>query len=303
LSSTQTQEEHASPSIQQLLLSSVAAATTASADEIKATNATTGTSALEALQSIELDDVLEASFLHDSEGRDTADGANNVIPPSSDNESGGVRNLSRWDLISVGAFRQTRESWEDGRHHPHQHGHLHTPGSSADYGSVMKSSPMSSMLWQSGAGGSNGRRSSAPKGKGYGKLAKRRQLMMGGSTMSSPLILPLSSSSLSGDRTPLALQPASSITSMPTKADGDDLKKLHNQQQNRHQNQKSRKEQRRERKSMKKKSSYGGPMHQIHSHHHGHHSHQHHPNAKSRTASSTQRSNFFAMGGVPPLNL
>ena len=292
--SSSIQEESASPSIQQLLLSSVA-----SADDDKTANTP-------ALQSIELDDVLEASFLHDPEDRDATDGgANNAIPPSSDNESGGVRNLSRWDLISVGAFRQTRESWEGARHHPHSH---HTPGSSADYGSVMKSSPMASMLWQngSGSGGSgsgNGRPASAPstvKGKGYGsgKLAKRRQLMMSASTMSSPLILPLSSSSLGGDRTPVALQPAAAIT---TKASSDDLKKLHHQQQQQ-QHQKSRKEQRRERKSMKKKSSYTGPVHQIHAHHHGHHSHHHHPNSKNRSASSTQRSNFFAMG-VPPLNL
>lgn len=290
------QEESASSSIQQLLLSSVAAVTTVSADDNKAASTP-------ALQSIELDDVLEASFLHDPEGRDaTNDCANNAIPPSSDNEAGGVRNLSRWDLISVGAFRQTRESWEGARHHPHHH---HTPGSTADYGNVMKSSPMASMLWQNGA---NGRPASAPstvkgKGHGYGKLAKRRQLMMSASTMSSPLILPLSSSSLAGDRTPVGLQPAASITSTPTsKGDGDDLRKLLHQQQQQQQHQKSRKEQRRERKSMKKKSSYGGPVHQIHAHHHGHHSHHHHPNSKNRSASSTQRSNFFAMG-VPPLNL
>lgn len=301
--SSSVQEESGSSSIQQLLLSSVAATATASADDNKTTNTP-------ALQSIELDDVLEASFLHDPEGRDaTDDGTNNVIPPSSD-ESGGVRNLSRWDLISVGAFRQTRENWEGARHHPHHH-HHHTPGSTADYGSVMKSSPMASMLWQNGGGASgsaNGRPASAPstvkgKGHGYGKLAKRRQLMMSASTMSSPLILPLSSSSLGGDRTPVGLQPAASITSTPTtKSDGDDLKKLLHQQQQQQQHQKSRKEQRRERKSMKKKSSYGGPVHQIHAHHHGHHSHHHHPNSKSRSASSTQRSNFFAMG-VPPLNL
>ena len=302
--SSSVQEESGSSSIQQLLLSSVAATATASADDNKTTNTP-------ALQSIELDDVLEASFLHDPEGRDaTDDGANNAIPPSSDNESGGVRNLSRWDLISVGAFRQTRENWEGARHHPHHH--HHTPGSTADYGSVMKSSPMASMLWQNGGSGASGsghgRPASAPstvkgKGHGYGKLAKRRQLMMSASTMSSPLILPLSSSSLGGDRTPVGLQPAASITSTPTtKPDGDDLKKLLHQQQQQQQHQKSRKEQRRERKSMKKKSSYGGPVHQIHAHHHGHHSHHHHPNSKSRSASSTQRSNFFAMG-VPPLNL
>ncbi|KAF8972636.1 hypothetical protein BDZ97DRAFT_1782015 [Flammula alnicola] len=236
---------------------------------------------------IELDDVLEASFLDDPEPNATRD----------EGAAAAVKNLSKWDLISVGAFRQTRENGWEG----HQH-HLHTPGSSADFGSVMKSSPLSSMMWQHGAGGVAGagaRPASASASntiKGS-KLAKRRRLMMSASTMSSPLILPLSAGS-SGLQA-ITSSASSSFqkhtpTSTPTHGAEDDAEKKHQQ--------KSRKELRRERKLMKKKS-YGTPQHQVQNHHgHQFHSHNHHPNAKTRSASSLQRSNFFTTS-VPPLNL
>ncbi|KAF8899626.1 hypothetical protein CPB84DRAFT_1815638 [Gymnopilus junonius] len=262
---------------------------------------------------IELGDVLEASFLDDP---DTAkesipsyeEGAASS-PAANVADEAGVKNLSRWDLISVGAFRQSRENG----------GHLHTPHSSADFGSVIKSSPLSAVLWQNAnaagvasssssggvAVGSGGARqagagaSAMIKGKGS-KLAKRRRIMMGGggSAMSSPLILPLGSSSS---------PTASTSTSLAAYKPSSSIQHQH-QQKNQNQN---RKESRRERKLLKKRSGFGTPLHAPHlAHsHHGHQfhaHHQHHPNAKMRSVSSSQRGGGFfgGAGGVPPpLNL
>ncbi|KDR67954.1 hypothetical protein GALMADRAFT_231587 [Galerina marginata CBS 339.88] len=276
---------------------------------------------------IQLDDVLDASFLDDDDppspstvdsAADAASPLTNTDPAAADDstpisastsasafaeaaEEAGAKNLSRWDLISVGAFRH-------GPHgHGHGHVHGHTPGSSADFGSAMRSSPISTM-WQGVGGmgvGTGGARMAssgsavAIKGKGS-KLAKRRRIMMGGSTMSSPLILPLGSASASASASASG-SPSSSMHTTPTKH-------LHHRHQD--QSQKNRKEQRRERKLLKRRSSngHGYPAphtpHLAHQQHHAHafHMHQHHPNAKLRGASSAQRSNFFA-AGVPPLNL
>ncbi|KAJ3515758.1 hypothetical protein NLJ89_g1559 [Agrocybe chaxingu] len=237
---------------------------------------------------IELDDVLDASFLDDTDVpvRDSS-----VPPPSEDDAStstaadaAAAKNLHRWDLISVGAFRHSTEngSW-DGRH---------TPSSSADFGTAMKSSPLSSLLWQTGGNGPP-RPSSAPNSTKIksSKHAKKRRIMMGGSGMSSPLILPLS-----GDRSPNTSTPhtptsaATALTKVSPSNHGFNDDK-----------QKTRKETRKERKL--KRKGYG-PVHQQHSHHQPHqfHSHHHHPNSKSRGTNSTQRTNFFA-SSVPPLSL
>jgi hypothetical protein len=59
-----------------------------------------------------------------------------------------IKNLNRWDMISVGAFRKTRESLGD----------VSTPGTK-DYGHVMRSSPLNAM-WNN----SNQRGGSKPGG-------------------------------------------------------------------------------------------------------------------------------------------
>ena len=225
---------------------------------------------------IGLDDVLEASFLHDSDsGRDVSSALS-----SEEGVAAASRNLNRWDVISVGAFRQTREHGWDGRH---------TPTTSTDFGNAIKSSPMSAMMWQNN--GSGARPGSAPASSTLksSKLVKRRRLMMSASTMSSPLILPIS-----GDRTPNTASMSSSSLTKHTPS--------HSPTNEDNKQQKNRKELRREKKLQKRKSFLPGP-HQ-HSHHQTHqfHSHHHHPNSKTRGTSSTQRSNFFSVS-VPPLNL
>lgn len=334
-------------SLEMLLTSAAAAAANGSSEDVKQEQQPEA-------EPIQLDDVLDAAFLDDPEpsssamdttvvdgGANSADGvgrdassSSGVVGQEQGEELQSVKNLSRWDVISVGAFRQVRENaWPEANRHS-----LHTPGSSVDLGSVIKSSPLSSMVWQNAAGaaaasskdksslsvgGSGGRRgggqasssgassgsllpsvfksgSAGSSSKSSSKVAKRRRIMMGGSTMSSPLILPLGSGSTSSAQT------TPNGSSMNLVAD-----KMHYQQQQQQQqqnqqqqNQKSRKELRRERKLMKKKTtSYGTP------HVHGHHGHQfhahhgHHPNSKMRSVSSSQRSNFFAASSVPPLNL
>lgn len=90
-------------------------------------------------QAIELDDVLESAFL-DADPYDPQ--AFNVDPDSRKH----LKNLSRWDLISVGAFRQTREAGGLGDNTGAGWG-SDTPVSN-DFGSLLKSSPLSSMMWQ-----------------------------------------------------------------------------------------------------------------------------------------------------------
>ncbi|KAH9479674.1 hypothetical protein JR316_0008269 [Psilocybe cubensis] len=306
---------------------------------------------------IQLDDVLDASFLDDPEDtrKSAADaGASNVENDSGangeasspggqehqqqdgqDHQSSGQhqqhqeenvhvhKNLARWDMISVGAFRQTRESgWGGfGMGMGMGMGGMHTPHSSADYGNVIKSSPFSSgrlglglgfgaLAAGSGAGGSGS--AGSTRTRGSDKLAKRRRITMGGgSTMSSPLILPLGSAGV-GASVSMPGSPSSASSGLGFSAQYQQ-QQAQTQAQQQQQNQKSRKEQRRERKLMKRKSSglhggyasapYGGghtPHHGQAFHHHVHH--HHHPNAKARSTSGTQRGNFYATG-VPPLNL
>ena len=302
---------------------------------------------------VELDDVLEASFLDDSMDRECeASVGSSSFTPTSGAASGRVedpsttltsatttpsldstaaveasnKHLTRWDVISIGAFRQTREQ---------QQQQAWAPGSRssstvADYGGVIKNgasaagSPLSALLWQnSGAGSSStgvGSRknttSSIPtssstlktsSSRSSTKAAKRRRLMMASSTMSSPLVLPLSSTSLS-------TQPSKFHSSSPTP-----YSHSHSQPNNPSQTHKTRKELRREKKLLKKKtptssspssSSMPQPFFSTHPNnasnnninHHHFHTHQHHPNSKMRGMSSSQRVGYFG-GAVPPLNL
>ncbi|GLB41949.1 hypothetical protein LshimejAT787_1005490 [Lyophyllum shimeji] len=200
-------------------------------------------------QLVNLDDVLETSFL-DPEPSDSQG-------VSTDNESRKqLQTFHRWDVISVGAFRQSREAADSGW------GSDGTPRSKTDYGSMMKSSPLSTMLWQNKANN-----------------PKRRSRKM--SVVISPVILPVRDRD--GDRTPTNIPPPPPHQ---------------NHRYDNHYTHKSRKELRRERKL--KRKSYG-PVHHQHQHHQ-HHSHHHHPNSKTRSTSSSQRTNFF-ISSVPPLSL
>jgi hypothetical protein len=193
---------------------------------------------------VDLNDVLEASFLDadpsDSQSISNDGDSRKLLKP-----------FNRWDLISVGAFRQTREA---GSISEGPGWGSDTPAPGTDYGSMMKASPLSAMLWQN-------------KGKA---LKHSRKMDV------SPVILPVRDRD--GDRT-------------PTNAPPHQPPPQHNYNNHSH---KSRKELRRERK-LKRKS---GP---VHHQHHQHHFHHHHPNSKTRSSSSSQRTNFFS--SVPPLNI
>ena len=241
---------------------------------------------------VELDDVLEASFLDDS----TEAGVASSLTSTSGTTSGGVedpsttlttattipsavstaeasnKHLTRWDVISIGAFRQTREqqqqAWGPGS------GSSSTVG---DYGGVTKNgasvpgSPLSALLWQNSG------------------------------IMSSPLVLPLSTTSRHSKSR------SSSLAS---------YSHSHSQPNNSSPTNKTRKERRREKKLLKKKrlnstsspssSSMPRPFFSTHpniaSNNHHFHIHQHHPNLKTRGMSSSQRMGYFG-GAVPPLNL
>ncbi|KAF9048243.1 hypothetical protein BDZ89DRAFT_1057823 [Hymenopellis radicata] len=78
---------------------------------------------------IELDDVLDSSFL---DGGSSSSEHSATTPTTLEH----MRNLTRWDVVSVGAFR--RKDVE------------HT--SESEYGGVMKSSPLAAMLWQNKLG-------------------------------------------------------------------------------------------------------------------------------------------------------
>ncbi|KAG5654362.1 hypothetical protein H0H81_003820 [Sphagnurus paluster] len=203
---------------------------------------------------VDLNDVLEAAFL-DTEPSDAH---------SASTDTDARKGFKRWDLISVGAFRHSREAADPGSGWGSD-----SPAAPADYGSMMKSSPLSTMLWQNKAG---------PAGR-------RRSRKM--SVVISPVILPVRDHR-DGDRTPTTTHAPYHAPPLPPPPLRHD-----------HYPHKSRKELRRERKL--KRKSYG-PVHHAHQHHH-HHTHHHHPNSKSRSTSAVQRGGGFFMSSVPPLNL
>lgn len=207
---------------------------------------------------IELNDVLEASFLDPDSPEMTGSNAGSDCSP---------KGFTRWDLISVGAFRQTQET-----------GGAVTEGASGwrtdavtddvtNYDKMIKPRPLDAMLWQN-------RNHSGKPPRGRRAIARMMDI--------SPVILPRDRD---GDKTPT---------------------NVHNSSHQQHQPQKSRKELRRERK-LKKTTGPVHHQHQHHAHrhhnqHHHHHQHHHYPNMKSRSAASVQRTNFFS-SSVPPLSL
>ncbi|EDR05648.1 uncharacterized protein LACBIDRAFT_294798 [Laccaria bicolor S238N-H82] len=221
-----------------------------------------------AAEPIGLDDVLEASFLDpDPADQSTLTNPQTVAEAATGDSRKHLKNLSRWDLISVGAFRQTRENGFDGEWGSSPDAR-HTSGTSANYSSIMKSSPLSAMLWPN---------NSTTTTNGKGKSRKRGAIVP---SALSPMILPRGD----GDRT-------------PTGYTGGHHNHTNNDNQHNKYPHKTRKELRRERK-LKRKGF--GPVQRPHQNHQ-YHSHHHHPNLKSRSSSSAQRSSFLS--SVPPLNL
>ncbi|KAG6836989.1 hypothetical protein H0H93_016693 [Arthromyces matolae] len=191
---------------------------------------------------VDLNDVLESSFL-DAEPSDSQN-------TSTDSESKKhVKALNRWDLVSVGAFRQSREGAE-GRWALDS-----TPNNKTDYATMMKSSPLSTMLWHN-------------KSNTSPRLSRKMSVII------SPVILPVRDHD--GDRTPTNIPPARH------------QKQMHDNNSN-----KTRKELRRERKL--KRKSYGAVhnSHQRHQHH-NHHQH-HPNNKSRSTNSSQRTNFFSSV--------
>ena len=154
-----------------------------------------------------------------------------LIPSQADlaADAAAVKNLSRWDIVSVGTFRQTQHQVQDGdsesthRHYGvgHEqlvHGRVRTPGSSADYGNAMKKSGKFALgvLWRGGNGGkravsnspgsvqTGAMRRTASGGMIGSKQAKKRRLMMNSSStsvMNELLVLPVTSIGAAGGST------------------------------------------------------------------------------------------------------
>ncbi|TFK25614.1 hypothetical protein FA15DRAFT_340187 [Coprinopsis marcescibilis] len=220
---------------------------------------------------IDLDDVLDAAFLHpDPADSSNSHGSNPDAPPESattadesDSNNKELKHLHRWDVISVGAFRQTRENAAilDSPGAPGWSPDIRR-GPSGEYGNILKASPFGTMLWPT----------TSEKGK---RTPKRGP---SGPGLSAAALVPPRGD---GDRTPTGRRHGG------------------NQQQQHDHNyaHKSKKELKKEKK-LKRKSFAPNP----HNHHaHQYHSHQHHPNSKSRSMASTQRTSFLS--SVPPLNL
>ena len=177
---------------------------------------------------IELDDVLDSSYL-DSEPE---------IPLETGTSGEGDfhQSLNRWDKVPVGTFRLTQESAASSNDIPSSPpGWTSEPAKTAasdvrSYSNVMKSSPLSTMLWHD--------KGSSAKAT----PSKSRTVLI------SPVILPVRD----GDRTP---------TRVPYHE-----QPLHNTHQPPH---KTRKESRRETKMMKRKI-HGPVHHQHFHHHNHH---------------------------------
>ena len=246
-------------------------------------------------------------------------------------DAAAVKNLSRWDVISVAAFRQTQQQvrqegvGESAHHHHHHHvgasvgvghGHVRTPGSSTDYGNAMKKSGKFALglLWRGGTspggkgdkvaqsnspGSGSGVMRRTPSGGMIGSIhAKKRKLMMSSSStsvMKEPLVLPATSISAAG---------GSNVASSSTAAISHVNGTLNSANANPTVHGKTRKEARRERKLHKRNASQPYNPHSLHPHSHHHHqpqhmyhTHYHHPNAKTRGVGSSQRLGGWFVGG------
>ncbi|KAF5369216.1 hypothetical protein D9757_010043 [Collybiopsis confluens] len=224
---------------------------------------------------IELDDVLDSSLLVGAEPSEcttidepvASSSSMTLDAPETDASTGqfDIQNLNRWDVISVGALRKAgvlsdsaATSW----------GSDSGPDYAA-YSNVMKSSPLTTMLWHNR--------------NGAAKQPAQRSM----DYVMSPEFGPIKD----GERTPTSAGPSSA--GPPHHYDDSsprfDLR--------------NRKEQKKDRKVKRKNHGSANPS-SNHNHHpkQHHHHHAHHPNSKFRSTSSSQRMNFFS-SPVPPLSI
>ncbi|KAH8832458.1 hypothetical protein DL96DRAFT_657583 [Flagelloscypha sp. PMI_526] len=201
---------------------------------------------------IDLDDMIDSSLLsHDD-----------MMSESEENKN---LSLHRWDFISVGAFRQTRDSADSW---------------GSDSPSVIKSNPLSAMLWQNKDTShpvASTSVASSPS-KPMSPLQQKRHDQLG--TLVSPMLLPATiERDGDGDRTPTRTTVSRSLPNTPKN---------------------KRHERKLKRKFIPPQSASPKVKNRNHHPHHQHHQRQHHPNSKTRGSSALQRT---GSGGIPPLNL
>jgi hypothetical protein len=216
---------------------------------------------------IDLDDVLDSSFLDSDPIVFDSDAPQNWLSPSTPTTSASIENLSRWDRIPVGTFRQTRETslLES------------TPGSDSGLANLYPA--INALLSNDMLG--------TPKSKNPKLKSTSRKRSKNGNTNTliiSPVLLPVRD----GDRTPTGSGHS-----------------LYNPfAQNGHQQQhKSRKELRKEKAMMKRKMVSKQAAHPSPRNHLAHAHRHHYPNTKSRASSSMQRTQFASSSHVPHLNI
>lgn len=214
---------------------------------------------------IDLDDVLDVSFLDSEPTMFDSDTPQNWLSPSTPTASGAAETLNRWDRIPVGTFRRTRETSL----------HESTPGSDSGLANLYPA--ISALL--------NNDMLGTPKSKAASKKASSKKRSKSGASSAlvvSPVLLPVRD----GDRTPTG--------------NGHPLYNPFQQNGHTHQ-QKSRKELRKEKAMMKRKmiGKHANPSPRNHTHIHRHH----YPNSKTRGSSSVQRTHLASSSHVPHLNL
>lgn len=215
-------------------------------------------------EAIDLDDVLDASFLDSDPLFEPTSPQHGWLSPSTPTSAVPTENLTRWDRIPVGTFRRTRETsmLES------------TPGSDTGIANLY---PAISALLNSDMLGT-------PRSKGAKLKGKARKAPKSGTSSTlviSPVLLPVRD----GDRTP---------------TNGTVYNPFHPSEHS-HQ-QKSRKELRKEKAIMKRKmvGKYA-PQPSMRNNPHAHR--HHYPNMKSRGSSSVQRTQFASSSHVPHLNI
>lgn len=223
---------------------------------------------------IELDDVLDASFLESDPVDPHVAEANGLRVSESESESHRhLQNLSRWDRIPMDTFRRTRafagtgsfEAKNPGQHWPGISMRTPQPADGFSYGSssggMMRGSPFGTTLWET-----------KPSSQQAGNRRDRSNMTV----IISPVILPMRD----GDRT-------------PTNEHAHHGHDIHHHLFGHAQNTKSRKELRKEKKRNRKVTSAAA----------AHHHRNHYPNGKSRSTGSMQRSGFLKTSSVPPLSI
>jgi hypothetical protein len=132
--------------------------------------------AFASMDAINLDDVLDASFIDCSDTsseQDRGDDSESITTEQDPSATKHLKSLNRWDLISVGAFRRTREAG------------VLSDGNLSDFSSIVRNNPMNGWGHQSSDQGS-----------------KRQGDRSQADTSISPILLPHQEKD--GERTPTA---------------------------------------------------------------------------------------------------